>query len=486
MIWDGSALGFYRDGRPISYNAGDDGSGNAPTLVLGPQGTSKTVLTCNELLDEPGRRSYIIFDPKGEICAVTSAYRRRVSDVKIINPYGLLVGERPDLRSDQWNPLGDLDPEDDLTFGDESQAKAAALITANANDANSFFTDAARSAATLAVMWEVREARAGGSLPPSLPNVRATLTLPADALRPIIERMVDCGDFDISSRAAKFLAENREIGAIKSTVEKDTAWLTRPMRDDMATASGVDFRDCARRPTTIYVIIPAREQKAKASYIRLIFTSALRALYQHGGVPATLIIEEAFILGYHAEVEQALSVLRGYGSRLTILFQSYTQIKKLYSETHGLFTAGTLLSFRPADLETGEMLMKKAGKITRATLSAGDPSASTNFQVRPSWNQQMRDRIPLAQMMAMPRNRALVWKPGDEAPRMSWVKGYFELPELAARASENPYHRSGQNTGAGPRQAAPQPLPRPSAPARGWRQDFSAGRQRVRDALNRR
>src|ERR1700733_3499850 len=143
MIWNGSALGFYRDGRPISYNAGDDGSGNAPTLVLGPQGTSKTVLTCNELLDEPGRRSYIIFDPKGEICAVTTAYRRRVSDVKIIKPYGLLVDERPDMRSDQWNALGDLDPDDDLTFGDESQAKAAALIPANANDANSFFTDAA-------------------------------------------------------------------------------------------------------------------------------------------------------------------------------------------------------------------------------------------------------------------------------------------------------------------------------------------------------
>jgi hypothetical protein len=57
-----------------------------------------------------GRRSYIIFDPKG--CAVTGACRRRVSHVKIINPFGLLIGERPDMRSVQWNPLGDLEPED--------------------------------------------------------------------------------------------------------------------------------------------------------------------------------------------------------------------------------------------------------------------------------------------------------------------------------------------------------------------------------------
>src|SRR3712207_2629347 len=121
MIWDGSPLGFdYGDGRPLSYNAGDDGSGNAPTLILGPPGSAKTVgLVCTELLDEPGLRSYVAFDPKGEICAITSAYRRRVSDVKIINPYGLLVNERPDMASDQWNPLGDLEP-GTLGFGDES------------------------------------------------------------------------------------------------------------------------------------------------------------------------------------------------------------------------------------------------------------------------------------------------------------------------------------------------------------------------------
>jgi hypothetical protein len=46
-------------------------------------------------------------------------------------------------------------------------------------------------------------------------------------------------------------------------------------------------------------------------------------------------------------------------------------------------------------------------------------------------------------MFGMPRGRALVWKPGDEAPRMAWVKGYFEIPELAARASPNPYYTGG-------------------------------------------
>jgi hypothetical protein len=43
MIWDGVPLGFEKSGKPISYNATADRSGNAPTLVIGPQGSFKTV-----------------------------------------------------------------------------------------------------------------------------------------------------------------------------------------------------------------------------------------------------------------------------------------------------------------------------------------------------------------------------------------------------------------------------------------------------------
>jgi type IV secretion system protein VirD4 len=453
MIWQGVPLGFDRDGKPISYNANDDGSANAPTLVFGPPGTSKTVgLVATQLLDGPswlamlfGRygppRAYVVIDPKGEICAITSKFRRRVSDVKIINPYGLLVDERPDMKSDGFNPLADLDP-DARSFGDECQAKGDALIKTGSKESQPHFPDSARSGVTATIMWEVKEARRQ-NLPPSLPAVRAVLTLPPDQLRTIIQEMVDSGDFDIATRAGKFLADNTEIQNIKSTIETQTAWMTAPMRDDMVTVGGVDFRDCAKRPTTVYVIMPATELQAKATYLRLVLSSALRALYRHGGIPTTLIVEEAFVLGYHAEIEQALSILRGFGSRMTVVFQSLQQIKKLYPETWGLFTAGAVLSFRPADLETAKFLVERVHKGVVSVLSAADPVSPSDLGVRPSWQQQQRERIPLDKMFGMPRGRALVWKPHDEAPRMSWVKGYFEIPKLNRRASPNPYYTGG-------------------------------------------
>src|ERR1700730_7147609 len=153
--------------------------------------------------------------------------------------------------------------------------------------------------------------------------------------------------------------------------------------------------------------------------------------------PDTLVSDEASVLGHYEELETAASILRGFDCRLTTCFQSYGQIVKLYPNTHGLFTSGTTLSFRPSDPDSCRGLGEKAGRVLVPVLSAADPVSPSDLGVRPSWGQQLRDRIPSHKMAAMPRGRALVWKPGDEAPRMSWVKGYWEIPELNARASGN-------------------------------------------------
>jgi len=104
MIWNGGVpLGFDANGAPLAYH------GDTPTLIFGPPGSFKTVgVIATQLLDDESKRSYVVIDPKGEVCAITSKFRRRVSDAKIINPYQLLVAERPDMKSDGWNPLGDL------------------------------------------------------------------------------------------------------------------------------------------------------------------------------------------------------------------------------------------------------------------------------------------------------------------------------------------------------------------------------------------
>jgi type IV secretory pathway TraG/TraD family ATPase VirD4 len=198
------------------------------------------------------------------------------------------------------------------------------------------------------------------------------------------------------------------------------------------------FRDIRQRASTYYVVLPTEELQRKAVWLRLILSAALRACYQPGKVPVTLVIEEGYVLGHHSEIESALSILRGFNSRMTIVFQSLSQVKQLYPHTWGLFGNGAVLSFRPGDLETAQWLSSRASEVTVPVLSASDPVGPTDYGVRPSWSQQKRPRIPVGKMFGMPQGRALVWLPGDEAPRVSWVKGYFELP-LNRAADENPY-----------------------------------------------
>jgi type IV secretion system protein VirD4 len=116
----------------------------------------------------------------------------------------------------------------------------------------------------------------------SLFAVRALFSLEAERLRPMILRMVESQNPDIAPRVAKFLNDNRENEAIKSTIETQMSWMTEPMRNDMLTRGGVDFRDCRKRPMTIYICLPVSELTSKSAWLRLLFSSALRAIYHEG------------------------------------------------------------------------------------------------------------------------------------------------------------------------------------------------------------
>jgi hypothetical protein len=71
--------------------------------------------------------------------------------------------------------------------------------------------------------------------------------------------------------------------------------------------------------------------------------------------------------------------------------------------------------------------------------SVGLPSRMGDGSPSISFSPQIRDRIPFDKMRGMPQGTALVWLPGDQAPRVSRVKGYFEL-SLNRRADPNPYY----------------------------------------------
>jgi type IV secretory pathway TraG/TraD family ATPase VirD4 len=190
---------------------------------------------------------------------------------------------RPDMKSDQWNPLNAVEP-GTASYNDECSALGDALVKTDSNEHQKHFPDAARSAATGFIMQEGKDARRENR-PPSLLRVRMLMTQDTKPMRDTIRRIIAEGDPAIVSRLAKFLDDTDELANIKSTFEAASTWMTSPpIAADMDTAGGVDFRDGRWRCTTYYIIIPTEELESKAIYLRLAMSAALRAIYRERGI----------------------------------------------------------------------------------------------------------------------------------------------------------------------------------------------------------
>jgi type IV secretory pathway TraG/TraD family ATPase VirD4 len=439
MIWTGSPLGFdVETGRPISHD------GNEPTLIVGPMGVYKTVgQAAVELLNDEGKRSFFVWDPSLELAAICANWRRKVcgrENVYFMNSYGVLSNTRPDLSSSKWNPLREV-PANSPKLSDICGAIGDAVVPTSSNETQKHFVDAARSGVSGMTKAEILEAAATPGAVPSLPNVRARLTQDAVKLRATVKSILEKNpkDFDLRTRLSRYLGEETgEKESVRANIESATAWMSDALCADMVTNAGVCFRTMRDRPTTIFCGTPPEEEKP--AYMRLVLSLVLRALYREDGVPATLLIDEAYVLGRHEEIIKALSILRKYNCRMTLVYQSIAQAEEHFPKTWGMLTSGAVMAFRAADEEGARWMSFRGGEEVVPSPSYADPSSPNDLGVKPSWSPLLRERIRAGKMFSMPVNKALVWLPGDEKPRVSHVKGYFEIPELAARASVNPYY----------------------------------------------
>src|SRR5271156_2180820 len=169
---DGIPLGYEWDtqtgryGRKLIF----DGSRAPHLLLIGPNGAGKGTRLLVPALLQMENRSVVVIDPKGELAAITAAWRRTIGDVVVLNPFGLHVRQYPDLASSGFNPLAFLDPAAP-TFYDDSAGLAEALIRVE-GDAQRHFPESARGLITAAMMW-VRKLHGEQA---SLQQVRMMLT----------------------------------------------------------------------------------------------------------------------------------------------------------------------------------------------------------------------------------------------------------------------------------------------------------------------
>lgn len=446
-------LGHYYDlatghvGAPLPY------AGERHALLFGPNGSGKGARILIPNLLNIRDRSVVVIDPKGELAAATADYRRTLGDVVILNPFNTLG-----LGTAGFNPLAALDP-DSRTFFDDAARLGEALIKIEGNDPH--WSQSARALFVALMMWEVMCAKTLNRAP-LMENVRALLTEP-DAFAPAkgktrgkqvaglsvtIQDICKYGTHAMRSLASRFISQRDEIAGVCSTADGQTWWmLSGPLSDNMA-RNDVDFSQLKKKPTTVYVVLPAEYLTSHAMWLRVVIVSAMRALYSTGGLRTLFILDEFAQLGHLTPVEDAFALVRGYGIQLWPVVQDVNQLKAIYKERWEslVSNAGIVQAFAPNDLTTANWMSKHTGDTTvvaqgfnkGGSQNNGGPSSShgANFQ------QIKRPLLLPQELMAMRKGTGFIWTANGNGSIPFYAPFYEQVPHLKARAGHNPYRQS--------------------------------------------
>lgn len=351
--------------------------GEGHVLTVAPTGSGKGVsAVIPNLLAYPG--SVVVVDLKGENHAVTAARRRQMGDVVILDPFSIRDGE-----SAAFNPLSLIDPESDLC--DADAATLAFLLVLPATEGEAVFWDEEAAALLAGLILYV----AAHEEPERrhLGTVRAHLTASPADWAALLTRMESSEEaHGLIARAAHRLRQkaDRERSGVVSTAQRHTHFLDSPAILRTLDHSSFHLAQLkGPKPLSLYLVMPPERLGSHGRWLRLIAGSAIQAMLRtpnRGPERVLFLLDEFAQLGRLQPLEQALTLLRGFGVRLWVLVQDLAQVRATYGQKADSILANTavLQAFGTNDVQTAEYLSKRTGQATVIT-SSENRSKGQNF-----------------------------------------------------------------------------------------------------------
>jgi type IV secretion system protein VirD4 len=330
----------YRSDRPAASSAPglwfDDSEAHA--LLVAPTGAGKTTWLACQLARHPG--SAVVFDPKGELVAMTARRRLELGNqVAVLDPFAVTTNFDLPVGRDRFDPGHWLSGSP--TLEDDAMALAAEIHAAPlARDP--FWAEAATDL-TAAIITHVYE---------DLPEDERSWAKVAD--------LHFTGDFDMA------VAQRLDRAAVRNVMANESlaAYLSHPERETrpsvLSTAragmrafhtprvrgicSSTTFDPSGlitgARPLTIYLVIPPQNIVSHASLVRLWLTAMLRALTvprralrrHEPDSDVLFLIDELPGLGRMAMIPMLYAYLRSFGVRAVSIVQSLSQLTAAYGD----------------------------------------------------------------------------------------------------------------------------------------------------------
>jgi type IV secretion system protein VirD4 len=333
------------------------------------------------LLEYPG--SILVIDPKGENARITAGRRGKGSsagsdglgqDVFVLDPFGVSgrVGHC-------FNPLSMIDAEADTAVDDAALVAEALVIQEEGPGRH--FSAAARNLLRGLILQVCSDE------PPERRNllrVRQLLTLDDRGFKLLLTAMqTNPSCSGVIRRAANSMAvksDNERSGVISTAIEQ-TDFLDSPPLARCLARSDFSLTDLKRKPTTVYLCLPAGRMATHSRWLRIIVNLAVEAMERAPVLPphpVLFLMDEFAVLDHLSSIEKAAGQIAGFGVRLWPILQDLSQLKSIYKDRWETFmgNAGLIQFFGNNDLTTLQYLSQRLGKSTIMQVSKGEISSS--------------------------------------------------------------------------------------------------------------
>lgn len=409
--------------------------------VVAPPRKGKTAgIAIPTALTHPG--SLVVFDPKGEIHAITARARRAMGQKVVkLSPLEMVKGSSLEANGlGGWNPLDWVREGDDL--GSDVRQLAEALIAKPAKGENDHFAESARIIVGGLLAFIMT------ALPVEQRRLTTLLDLwhyPKEEFDNLMAQMSALGHVagGLPALAASTVLSvgDREFGSFKSTITRGLAWMADDRVKRFLARSDIDLDTLKADRVSVFLCIPHNKLDDFRPLLRMLLSAAVDSMIRTPGKPSddvVFLIDEAAALGHSEALSSAIAVTAGYGVKICTIWQSIDQIKRHYEDPGVFLGAGCRVFLGVASNDDRKYVSEALGKTTIALTVESKSKSRTpgkfmaSTQSSTSVQERERDLMTPEEVERMTAHHNLVFVT-NERPLLAEKLEYWNFPPFAGK-----------------------------------------------------
>jgi type IV secretion system protein VirD4 len=403
--------------------------------IAGPRSGKNTDLIAPNILNKGDHNfcSWFIIDPKKENACISANYRAGMGRTLLLDPWNLQ--STPETMA-CYNPLDLISGDNPETLADDATVIADMIVVSNPHtNTDPFWSDRAKSLITGLIIYIVLSQKEEHR---TLAQLWRFLHLSQEKWTELLAEMSISENEIVKSVAEEtvnlMINSERTYASIISTAQNQVDFLKSPALQRSLSKSTFDMNTLTDGNTVLYCIIPADKLQSHARWLRLLVTTALRSVVRNKNKRVVFLLDEFSSLGFLPEVRTALSNYAGYNVTMWIILQSLMQLKKNYGDDWETFMGEITVKhfFGLGDNFTASYLSSLMGQKSYVTSETGKNGRVFHNTAR-----------PLATPDELRRGSAnnIFMLIGQRPPTYFQKKPFYEMPDLAGRADDNPYYK---------------------------------------------